>query len=388
MYPSPHLLLHPPFILHQWFRINLHVLHFPFLLLYQRGAGHAEDAVDVHSHFDLHFGAVSIWLRSNILDSKTSWGQIERSNLQNKNIHTPTARKHLALEFNSLTNTVFIFIIKYTLFQIYLICGCIFIITYSVIWVWKLLRVTVKGFKVKWFLFVKGDDLWKWSSVILSEHLTLSKKMEKSFSSGQKENLDIINISMLKCTDPTPSSVVDFQRRVIGKGTTSVMENSRTLNAGDKMAHCIRANRNYTNALFSFFFSVWIENRKRWSPGVHILGRQLHLHWGWCWCLCRKLGWFALWWPGFASLLQLSPPRRCHPGSALPKNQVKSFFRKPSNNKHPCIWPNFNDLLDCSRTAFKGASTLIRYWADISSKWPLWWKQLLCGPFIHIRGHF
>lgn len=61
-------------------------------------------------------------------------------------------------------------------------------------------------------------------------------------------------MSMLKRTDPTPSSVVDFQRRVIGKGTTSVMENSRTLNAGDKMAHCIQTNTNHT-IHSSFFFS-------------------------------------------------------------------------------------------------------------------------------------
>lgn len=40
---------------------------------------------------------------------------------------------------------------------------------------------------------------------------------------------------------PTPSSVGDFQRRVIGKGTTSVIENSRTLNAGDKIAHYANA---------------------------------------------------------------------------------------------------------------------------------------------------
>lgn len=48
---------------------------------------------------------------------------------------------------------------------------------------------------------------------------------------------------MLKYTYPIPSIAVDFQRRVMGKGTTSVMENSRTLNAGDKMAHCIQTNR-------------------------------------------------------------------------------------------------------------------------------------------------
>lgn len=63
---------------------------------------------------------------------------------------------------------------------------------------------------------------------------------------------------MLKCTDPIPSSVVDFQRRVIGKGTTSVMENSRTLNAGDKMAHCIQTNTNHTDALKAWVFVVVI----------------------------------------------------------------------------------------------------------------------------------
>lgn len=34
-----------------------------------------------------------------------------------------------------------------------------------------------------------------------------------------------------------PSSAAEFHLREIGKGTTSVMENSRTLKAGDKMAH-------------------------------------------------------------------------------------------------------------------------------------------------------
>src|SRR4029434_732063 len=32
---------------------------------------------------------------------------------------------------------------------------------------------------------------------------------------------------------PTPLSIEDFQRSVIGNGTTSVMENSLTLNAGE-----------------------------------------------------------------------------------------------------------------------------------------------------------
>lgn len=82
-YPSSYLLLQPPFILHQWLRVDLHFLYFSLLLLYQRGSGHAEDAVDVHSHFDLHFGAFSVWLRSNVLDRKASWGQT-----QNQLIHT------------------------------------------------------------------------------------------------------------------------------------------------------------------------------------------------------------------------------------------------------------------------------------------------------------
>lgn len=46
-------------------------------------------------------------------------------------------------------------------------------ITYGVIWVRKLLRVAVKGFEVERFLLVKGDDFGKWSSVVLTEHLTL-----------------------------------------------------------------------------------------------------------------------------------------------------------------------------------------------------------------------
>lgn len=39
------------------------------------------------------------------------------------------------------------------------------------------------------------------------------------------------------------------------------------------------------------------------------------------------------------------------------------------------------DILDWSRTAFSGCSTLIRYWADMSSKWPLWKKQYWCIIF-------
>lgn len=70
---SSYLVLCPPLILHHWLRINLHILSLSFLLLDQRGAGHAEDAVDVHSHFDLHFRAVSIWLGNHALDRKTSW---------------------------------------------------------------------------------------------------------------------------------------------------------------------------------------------------------------------------------------------------------------------------------------------------------------------------
>lgn len=49
------------------------------------------------------------------------------------------------------------------------------------VWVWKLLRVTVEGFKVKRFLLVKRDDFGKWSSVILGEHLTLAKRNPKVF---------------------------------------------------------------------------------------------------------------------------------------------------------------------------------------------------------------
>lgn len=47
-------------------------------------------------------------------------------------------------------------------------------ITYPVVWIWEVRRVAVKGFKVKGFLLVKGDDFRKRSSVILTEHLTLS----------------------------------------------------------------------------------------------------------------------------------------------------------------------------------------------------------------------
>ncbi len=74
---SSHLVLCPAFILHHRLRVNLHVLSLSFLLLDQRGAGHAEDAVDVDAHFDLHFRAVSVWLGHHILHRETSWWQME-----------------------------------------------------------------------------------------------------------------------------------------------------------------------------------------------------------------------------------------------------------------------------------------------------------------------
>lgn len=49
-------------------------------------------------------------------------------------------------------------------------------ITYPLVWVREILRAAVEGFKVKGFLLVKGDHFGKWSSVILTEHLTLSVK--------------------------------------------------------------------------------------------------------------------------------------------------------------------------------------------------------------------
>lgn len=71
-------------------------------------------------------------------------------------------------------DTVLNFIIKSTLFQTDKL-------TYGVVWVWKLLSITVKCFQVKWFLFVKGDDFGKRSSLILSKNLTLSKRNSKDF---------------------------------------------------------------------------------------------------------------------------------------------------------------------------------------------------------------
>ncbi len=47
-------------------------------------------------------------------------------------------------------------------------------ITYPVVWVGEILRAVVEGFKVKGFLLVKGDHLGERSSVILTEHLTIS----------------------------------------------------------------------------------------------------------------------------------------------------------------------------------------------------------------------
>lgn len=121
----------------------------------------------------------------------------------------------------------------------------------------KLLRVAVKGFEVERFLLVKGDDFGKWSSVVLTEHLTLplgKMQKEKMLSqlypqarwpntTGENYSLILCGYTVFKSTNPTPSSVVDFQRRVIGKGARSAMENSRTLNAGDKIAHCIQSSQ-------------------------------------------------------------------------------------------------------------------------------------------------
>lgn len=55
------------------------------------------------------------------------------------------------------------------------------------VWVGELLRAAIEGFKVKGLLLVKGDHFGKWSSVILTEHLTLSvtkKKVREKAASG------------------------------------------------------------------------------------------------------------------------------------------------------------------------------------------------------------
>lgn len=58
-------------------------------------------------------------------------------------------------------------------------------VTYPVVRVGELLRAAVKGFQVKGLLLVKGDHFGKWSSVILTEHLTLSAT--KMHSGGGKK---------------------------------------------------------------------------------------------------------------------------------------------------------------------------------------------------------
>lgn len=63
--------------------------------------------------------------------------------------------------------------------------------TYALVWVWEVLRGAVEGFKVKGFLFVKGDHFGKWSSMILTEHLALSVteiQKEKAMSGCGKVN--------------------------------------------------------------------------------------------------------------------------------------------------------------------------------------------------------
>lgn len=179
---SSHLLLHPPLILHQWLRVNLHVLHFSFLLLYQRGAGHAEDAMDVHPHLDLHLGAVSVWLGRNVLDRKASWGQIERVTSHIKKLRTRLQQGSVCKHGHSILFSAHLQFLYKTL-----IVSNTVLITDGVVWVWELLRITVKGFKGKWFLLVKGDDFGKWSSVILREHLALSERNPKVFQSKKKK---------------------------------------------------------------------------------------------------------------------------------------------------------------------------------------------------------
>lgn len=113
--------------------------------------------------------------------------------------------------------------------------------TYPLVWVREILRAAVEGFKVKGFLFVKGYHLGKWSSMVLTEHLTLSvieiRLLKVNSLALYSVTLMIYMPNIFIYPYPNPSSVGDFQRRVIGKGTTSVMENSRTLKAGDKIAH-------------------------------------------------------------------------------------------------------------------------------------------------------
>lgn len=138
--------------------------------------------MDVHPHLDLHFGAVSVWLGRNVLDRKASWGQIERVTSPIKKLHTHLQQGSVCEQQHSILFSAHLQFQYKTL-----IVSNTVLITYGVVWVWKLLRITVKGFKVKWFLLVKGDDFGKWSSVILGEHLALSERNPKVFQSKIKQ---------------------------------------------------------------------------------------------------------------------------------------------------------------------------------------------------------
>lgn len=59
--------------------------------------------------------------------------------------------------------------------------------TYPVVWVREILRAAVEGFKVKGLLLVEGDHFGKRSSMILTEHLTLSVDKKKEECSKKKK---------------------------------------------------------------------------------------------------------------------------------------------------------------------------------------------------------
>lgn len=65
-------------------------------------------------------------------------------------------------------------------------------ITYPVVWVGELLRVAVKGFKVKGFSLVEGNHFGKRSSMILTEHLALSETQNSPKKKGKVRKCKVI----------------------------------------------------------------------------------------------------------------------------------------------------------------------------------------------------
>lgn len=168
-------------------------------------------------------------------------------------------------------------------------------------------------------------------------------------------------------TYPSPSSVGDFQRRVTGKGTTSVMENSRTLNAGDKIAHC-HPNNPHTQHN-SKFTALYFMNHK--ISVLHIKTRRHNHLKG----TASSDGFICI--EGGADVFAEKPADSffdswdscgssdyLHCIDVIPAQLCDKTTQSPSFNTQIIYLDTFNQelwaILDCSRTAFSGISTLIR----------------------------